>query len=106
VTGFIHGASQFYNISPPVNDSIPWKSLAEAYTDRINMTSAIEQLSGWNWNSTKKVALSLVEKKPVGADGKALSSSGLALVHVCILLLIVMPPNHPIGEDRAYRCPL
>ncbi|TEB33129.1 hypothetical protein FA13DRAFT_1627277 [Coprinellus micaceus] len=90
VTGFIHGASQFYNISPPVNDSIPWKSLAEAYTDRINMTSAIEQLSGWNWNSTKKVALSLVEKKPVGADGKVLSSSGLALVHGKIELTDVL----------------
>jgi hypothetical protein len=85
VTGFIHGSAQFYNISPPAlaaNDSLVWKPVAEKYTEGINMTTLVENIGDWNWTSTKKVSLSIVEKKPLGTDGKVVSSSELALVHV------------------------
>lgn len=45
------------------------------------MTSLVENIGDWNWTSTKKVSLSIVEKKPLGTDGKVVSSSELALVH-------------------------
>lgn len=51
------------------------------------MTAAIERLGDWNWTSTRKVALSLVEKKPLGVDGQVLIFSRLALIHVCSFLL-------------------
>ncbi|KAJ2934870.1 hypothetical protein H1R20_g2236, partial [Candolleomyces eurysporus] len=84
VTGFIHGSAQFYNISPPAlasNDSLVWKPVAEKYTEGLNMTALVENTADWNWTSTRKVSLSIVEKKPLGMDGKVVSSSELALIH-------------------------
>lgn len=46
------------------------------------MTELVSQLGEWNWTASRKVSLTVAEKKPVGADGKVLSSSKLVFVHV------------------------
>ncbi|KAH6915843.1 hypothetical protein BKA70DRAFT_1139716 [Coprinopsis sp. MPI-PUGE-AT-0042] len=83
ITGFLHGNSQFYNLSSPVtlNDTLPWKSLAEKYTEGLNVTRAGEMWGEWNWNASTRAALSVVEKKPLGMDEKPVTESDLALVH-------------------------
>ncbi|KAF6761571.1 hypothetical protein DFP72DRAFT_1041797 [Ephemerocybe angulata] len=84
VTGFIHGTTQFHNITPPAltaNHSLPWMPIAENYTQGLNMTEVLGKLGAWNWTATGKVALSVVEKKPLGVDGNLMSKSKLALVH-------------------------
>jgi len=80
ITGFIHGTTQYYNISPPalaINDSISWRPLAEKLTQGANMTELNEMLGDWNWTSSSKVAFSVVEKKPLAVDDPK-----TALVHV------------------------
>ena len=108
ITGFLHGKSQFYNLSTPeaLNDTLPWKSLAESYAEGLNITRAGEMWGEWNWNASTKASLSVVEKKPLGMDEKPLSESDLALVHVrpdTLKWIMSGYMNHCTGSHRAQR---
>ncbi|KAH9479483.1 DSC E3 ubiquitin ligase complex subunit 1 [Psilocybe cubensis] len=84
ITGFVHGDAQFTNISLPslaLNETLPWRHLAQDVMTGANTTNMTEKLGSWGWNTTTKVALSVVEKKPAeSAVTKELTSS-IALVH-------------------------
>jgi transmembrane E3 ubiquitin-protein ligase len=84
ITGFLHGDSQFYNLSSPatLNDTLPWKSLAEKYAEGVNVTQAGEMWGEWDWSASTRAGLSVVEKKPLGKDEKPVADSELAMVHV------------------------
>lgn len=87
ITGFIHGSSQFYNLSAPLNESLSWTPLAQTYVAGFNLTEASSMWGEWGWNTSSKAALSLVEKKPAVLDEKMPPSglesknSNIALVH-------------------------
>ncbi|KDR80565.1 hypothetical protein GALMADRAFT_61277 [Galerina marginata CBS 339.88] len=84
ITGFIHGDSEFTNITLPsleLNDTIPWRQEAQNIMAGLNTTNITEKLGSWNWNTSTKVALSVVEKKPLGMDQTPMVSSSIALVH-------------------------
>jgi len=51
-----------------------------------NMTNMTDKLGSWNWNSSTKVALSVVEKKPQPSDQFPSSAIPIALVHVSLSL--------------------
>ncbi|KAG6850568.1 hypothetical protein H0H93_011767 [Arthromyces matolae] len=83
VTGFIHGAAHYHNITPSAlsnNASAPWNSHAQAYMAGANETAILEVFGGWNWTATDKMALSVVEKLPTYANGSTLSDT-ISLVH-------------------------
>ncbi|KAG2011698.1 hypothetical protein CC2G_011786 [Coprinopsis cinerea AmutBmut pab1-1] len=84
ITGFIHGKTQFYNLTSPavtLNDTLPWRAHAENYVAGLNLTEATDKWGEWKWNTSTKAVLSLVEKKPLGMDEKVITQSNLALVH-------------------------
>ncbi|PPR01695.1 hypothetical protein CVT24_001523 [Panaeolus cyanescens] len=65
VTGFIHGDAELVNITDAAgNDTLSWNNEAKMYVDGLNTTMMIEALGSWRWNSTSKIALSAIEKKP------------------------------------------
>ncbi|KAJ7581470.1 hypothetical protein C8J56DRAFT_960123 [Mycena floridula] len=71
ITGFIHGAAHFHNISeaalPTLNHSLPWKSAAELYmngSNTTNMMEPLERIGSWNWTASEQVSLSVVERAP------------------------------------------
>ncbi|KAF9461528.1 hypothetical protein BDZ94DRAFT_1196082 [Collybia nuda] len=79
VTGFIHGTSNFHNITPVAhseNQTVP----AQMYMADVNTTAIPERLGTWNWTASNKVALSVVEKMPFHWNGTAVSEN-IALVH-------------------------
>ncbi|GLB43394.1 putative ring finger [Lyophyllum shimeji] len=83
VTGFIHGSSHFYNITPSTlvdNATAPWNSHARAYMAAANETEIVERIGTWNWTASDKVQLSVVEKLPTHANGTMISDT-IALVH-------------------------
>ena len=49
-----------------------------------NMTNMTERLGSWNWNSSTKVALSVVEKRPQPSGQLPSSADPIALVHVSL----------------------
>ncbi|TFK18973.1 hypothetical protein FA15DRAFT_674849 [Coprinopsis marcescibilis] len=82
ITGFIHGGSQFYNLTAPnLNESVPWATLTEQYLPGLNLTDVVERLGDWDWESSEKLALSVVEKRPLQMDETVLPDSDLSLVH-------------------------
>lgn len=84
ITGFIHGTSQFHNITPSAlveNATAPWNGIAQAYMAETNNTEIIERIGSWNWTASDKLALSVVEKMPSQLNGTVISES-IALVHV------------------------
>lgn len=48
-----------------------------------NTTNITEKLGSWSWNTSTKVALSVVEKRSSEVDNGSISSTPIALVHVC-----------------------
>ncbi|KAF9005970.1 hypothetical protein BDQ17DRAFT_1423692 [Cyathus striatus] len=83
VTGFVHGNTDFFNITPPalaMNTELSWRHLAETYMADVNVTEAVERIGDWNWTASNKVALSVVEKKPVAYVNYTVPSN-IALVH-------------------------
>ncbi|TFK39970.1 hypothetical protein BDQ12DRAFT_629095 [Crucibulum laeve] len=84
ITGFIHGSAQFYNITSPSlanNDTIPWKPYAEMYMADTNLTEVIERTEEWNWTASTKLAMSVVEKKPLSTSSNYTAPKNIALVH-------------------------
>jgi hypothetical protein len=89
ITGFIHGDAAFTNItstSLALNETIDWRHEAMNFMATANMTNMTEKLGSWNWNSSTKVALSVVEKKPQPSDQFPSSAIPIALVHVRLSL--------------------
>ena len=85
ITGFIHGDAEFTNItsnSLALNETITWRHEAMNFMATANMTNMTEKLGSWNWNSSTKVALSVVEKKPQPSGQLPFSATLIALVHV------------------------
>ncbi|KAG5643798.1 hypothetical protein DXG03_009621 [Asterophora parasitica] len=83
LTGFIHGSSNFHNITPTAladNTSTPWNSAAQKYMVGFNETAIEERLGTWNWTASDKLAISIVEKLPTHVNGTTLSDT-IALVH-------------------------
>ncbi|KAJ6607473.1 hypothetical protein B0H10DRAFT_550301 [Mycena sp. CBHHK59/15] len=79
-TGTFHGDVKFHNITPPAlaNDTAnEWLPAAQSYTADANMTSVLEKTGSWNWSSSNKVALSVVEKRPTLTN----TSESIALIH-------------------------
>ncbi|KAF8159628.1 hypothetical protein B0H34DRAFT_704239 [Crassisporium funariophilum] len=85
ITGFIHGNAKLSNITLPTlthNDTIHWRQQAEQYMIGVNTTTLPERLGSWNWTASTKVALSVVEKKPLGGTEQHMHpSSPITLVH-------------------------
>ena len=84
ITGFIHGDAEFRNITPLslANETVPWKHQAEQFMDPFNATNITDRLGSWNWTASTKIALSLVEKKPLEPHSVSLKKDPVALVHV------------------------
>ncbi|KAG5654198.1 hypothetical protein H0H81_006231 [Sphagnurus paluster] len=83
ITGFIHGSSNFHNITSTAlldNITVPWSSATQTYMTGINETEIGDRLGAWNWTASEKVALSVVEKLPRHMNGSTLSDT-IALVH-------------------------
>ncbi|KAF5383788.1 hypothetical protein D9615_003714 [Tricholomella constricta] len=83
VTGFIHGSSNFHNITPSAladNTSSAWNSAAQIYMTGINETEIVDRLGTWNWTASDRLALSVVEKLPTHVNGTTISDA-IALVH-------------------------
>lgn len=94
VTGFIHGDVHFYNITPVSlsnNETLEWRPLAQDFMADSNMTDIAERMGVWNWTASNKVALSVVEKRPLQASGNATISTKIALVHVSLGMCLVSP---------------
>ena len=87
ITGFIHGDAVFHNITPPHTSGLslkpPWIDAAEKLMADLNMTKLVESIGTWNWSASRKLALSVVEKTPVGQN----FSQEIALVHVRLVIL-------------------
>lgn len=83
VTGFIHGKTKLTNITLPslaMNQTLAWRSHAERFMQDVNTTYLVERLGSWDWESTKRMSLSLREKPPLGTE--QLPDSQVSLVHV------------------------
>ncbi|KAG5352136.1 hypothetical protein C0989_003604 [Termitomyces sp. Mn162] len=83
VTGFIHAAAHYHNITPTAlleNAIAPWNSHAQTYMYGVNETVIVEASRGWNWTATDKITLSVVEKLPTYVNGTTLSDT-ISLVH-------------------------
>ena len=50
--------------------------------DPFNATNITDRLGSWNWTASTKIALSLVEKKPLEPHSVSLKKDPVALVHV------------------------
>lgn len=87
ITGYVRGNAQFYNITPASlqkNDSLPWKSLAEQYMAGTNLTAAVEKASTWNWTASRKMVMTLHEKRPALLSPQASEDlKDVIAVHVC-----------------------
>lgn len=97
ITGFIHGHSEYHNITLPSladRESLPWTSLAQDYMAESNMTEIVDRIGSWNWTASDKVALSVVEKMPSQSSGGMFVSDNIALVHVRYPTLSTALPNH------------
>ena len=85
ITGFIHGDAEFTNITLPslaINETLPWMQEAKQFMANVNTTNITDRLGSWNWITSKKIALSFVEKKPLEPHSASLQSVPVALVHV------------------------
>ncbi|KAK0199252.1 hypothetical protein DFS33DRAFT_1262349 [Desarmillaria ectypa] len=65
VTGFIRGSSAFFNITPSFlsTASYPWKEAVESFMAEVNETEVVERAGTWNWTASRRIALSVSEKK-------------------------------------------
>jgi len=92
ITGFIHGDAKYHNITPSYlsNSSTPaiWEPMAESYMAGTNMTDLVNRVGTWNWTASNKVALSVVEKRPLQTSGNGNVSEDIALVHVGLIYLM------------------
>ena len=86
VTGFIHGDALFSNITlsslESNESSVRWKHEAETLMSGVNTTNMTTKLGSWNWESSTKVALSVLEKNPLGIDSSLFPSGPIVLIHV------------------------
>ena len=84
ITGFIRGDLSFHNISlPSLPMSNSWETYARSMMNGTNMTEVTERANSWNWTGSDRVALSVVEKDPMGTTGKKLDLiEDILLVHV------------------------
>ena len=86
VTGFIHGDALFSNITlsslESNESSVRWKYEAETLMSGVNTTNMTAKLGSWNWESSTKVALSVLEKSPLGIDSSLFPSGPIVLIHV------------------------
>jgi transmembrane E3 ubiquitin-protein ligase len=68
ITGFIHGDAVFHNITPSHisghNPKPPWSDATESLMHGVNITKLAESIGTWDWSASRKLALSVVEKKP------------------------------------------
>jgi hypothetical protein len=82
ITGFIHGHTKFHNITPLYMNhpsSIPsWKTKIEPIMLGANMSDILERLGIWNWTSSDKIALSVLEKPQSNVD----ITERIAMIHV------------------------
>ena len=85
VTGFIHGDAAFTNITLPSlasNDAIGWKHEAEKFMTGVNTTNMTEKLGTWHWDTTTKVAISVLEKNPAVNSAPSVPSGPITLIRV------------------------
>lgn len=91
ITGFIHGDALFSNITlsslESNESSVRWKHEAEALMNGVNTTNMSGKLGSWNWNSSAKVALSVLEKSSPGVDSLSFPSGPIVLIHVSSIFL-------------------
>ncbi|KJA28091.1 hypothetical protein HYPSUDRAFT_34432 [Hypholoma sublateritium FD-334 SS-4] len=85
VTGFIHGDAMFSNITlsslESNESSVRWKHEAETLMSGVNTTNMTGKLGSWNWDSSTKVALSVLEKSSPGIDSSLFPSGPIVLIH-------------------------
>lgn len=81
ITGFIHGLSHFYNITPnylAANDTHGWKPYVEELMSDANLTTLPERLGTWDWLASEKIALSVAEKLlPATSEGEEFDNIAL-----------------------------
>ena len=87
ITGFIHGDVVFHNITPSHTAGLPlkppWSNATEKLMDGLNTTKLLESIGTWNWSGSRKLALSVVEKK---SSLEHDSSQDIVFIHVCLSL--------------------
>lgn len=86
ITGFIHGDTISYNITPNASDSTwadhaPWRTFAKTIMDEQNMTQVQERSHVWDWASTNKYAININEQSPVFESINNISEK-FAVIHV------------------------
>ncbi|THV01301.1 hypothetical protein K435DRAFT_963633 [Dendrothele bispora CBS 962.96] len=68
VTGFIHGDTKLYNITPAAlsnsSDSFSWKPLAEKLMQGVemNMSKVLESMGDWNWSAPTRTSMSFIDE--------------------------------------------
>jgi transmembrane E3 ubiquitin-protein ligase len=81
ITGFIHGNTQYYNISPLVEDTaVSWKGAANDFMHDFNMTVAAEEIDKWNWAASEMVSISIGERLKTDI---AAETGNIAMINVC-----------------------
>lgn len=94
ITGFIRGDLKFHNITPSfLSNSTAnpvWRPFAENFVNGTNTTEVVQRSSTWNWSGSEKVALSVVEKSPVGSNDRSLHlTEEITVVHVCNIYISI-----------------
>jgi transmembrane E3 ubiquitin-protein ligase len=81
ITGFIHGDTQYYNISPLVEEpTVSWKAAANSFMHDFNVTVAAEQMDKWNWTASEMVSISIGERLKTDI---APEIENIAMINVC-----------------------
>ena len=88
ITGFIHGDTAFYNLSPHNLEHFShhhpdsrWSIPARKIMRHVNVTEMAERSKTWGWAAANKVTMSVVERKSVLANGRT-GPEDVAFIHV------------------------
>lgn len=83
ISGVFDGDAKFHNLTapPPVNESTPtWTPWADRLLGKLNETEKFDRLGTWNWASTGKVGINMVDRMPPKSRMEAVDE--IAVVHV------------------------
>jgi hypothetical protein len=80
ITGYVHGDVAFTNITT-------WKDHASQLMKDVNITGIESRLGSWDWNTTNKISLSVMEKPPPDSD--VFDWTSLSFIHVRLSLIMV-----------------
>lgn len=85
ITGFIHGDAIFNNITLPLtglDEAISWRDETINLMTGVNTTNITDKLGSWHWHESTQVAISVLEKSPLGSSLSSSPSGPINLIHV------------------------